>query len=315
MTLTELRYLVALAQEQHFGRAAELCCVSQPTLSMAIRKLEENLEVLLFERSKSGIRATSMGEQIIAQAQRIVAQADVITALAEADKDQLGGELKLGAILSLGPYLLPQLIPQLRLIAKSLRLDLYEGYTEDLRSKLRTGELDAILVSQPFSEQDVVTQDIYDEPLLLVMPPMHSLAAKSQISASDLNGQTFIVLKDGHCLREQMLEIFPQLQGNTAANIIESSSLETLRHMVAIGLGVSILPSSAAISSAYAAHALTARPLQSAPTRKIALAWRASFPRHKAIDAVRRAIQTCSWQFTTAHNTNSQGLLVENRSW
>lgn len=313
MTLTELRYLVALAEQQHFGRAAEICCVSQPTLSMAIRKLEENLEVLLFERSKSGIRATTMGEQIIAQAQRIVAQADAITALAEADKDQLGGDLKLGAILSLGPYLLPQLIPQLRLIAKSLRLDLYEGYTEDLRNKLRAGELDAILVAQPFSEQDIVTQDLYYEPLLLVMPPMHSLAARNQISVNDLNGQTFIVLKDGHCLREQMLAIFPQLQNEGGANIIESSSVETLRHMVAIGLGVSVLPSSAAISST--AHALTARPLQSAPTRKIALAWRASFPRHKAIDAVRRAIQTCSWQFTTTHNTGDQGLLVENSNW
>ena len=158
MTLIELRYLVAVAETRHFGRATESFNVSQSTLSMAVRKLEEDLGVLLFERSKSGIRITQMGEQIIAQARNVLKQADTIIALADADKHQLSGELKLGAIFTLGPYLLPPLIPSLRLIASQLTLSCYEGYNSDLRHKLRTSELDAILISQPFTETDMRPQ-------------------------------------------------------------------------------------------------------------------------------------------------------------
>ncbi len=311
MTLVELRYLVTLARTLHFGRAAEVFNVSQPTLSMAVRKLEQDLGVLLFERSKSGIRITEMGEQIIAQAQRVLAQTDSISALAQADKDQLGGELKVGAIFTLAPYLLPQLIPSLRLIASQLILRCSEGYNADLRQQLRKGELDAILISQPFTEADVVTQEIYREPLHLVMQPNHALAAKKTIALDDLRGQSFLVLNEKQCLREQMLAAFQPAPENT----IECSSLETLRHMIATGLGISILPSSAINSALYSQQALAARPLQSNPKRSIVLAWRASFPRHKAIDAVRRAIQVNSWQFTTGHDNSGSGLLVENQSW
>nr|ACY24848.1 LysR family transcriptional regulator [uncultured organism] len=311
MTLVELRYLVTLAQEKHFGRAAERWGVSQPTLSMAVRSLEQNLGVLLFERSKSGIRATTMGEQIIAQAQRVLAQADSILTLAEADKNQLSGELKLGAIFTLGPYLLPQLIPSLKLIANQLTLSCYEGYNSDLRHKLRTSELDAILISQPFTEPDVVTQEIYREPLQLVMPPNHALAAKKIIALDDLHDQTFLLLSKKQCLREQMVAVFEP----SAKNTIECSSLDTLRHMIAIGLGISILPSSATNSAIFSSQALVTRPLQTNPVRLISLAWRASFPRHKAIDAVRRAIHVSSWQFTTAPETSGSGLLVDNHSW
>lgn len=311
MTLIELRYLVTLAQTRHFGRAAELCNISQSALSMAVRKLEDDLDVLLFERSKSGIRATQMGEQIIAQAQRVVSQADAITALAAADKDQLAGELKLGALFTLGPSLLPQLIPSLGLIANQISLSCYEGYNGDLREKLRSGELDAILISQPFTEADIVSQEIYSEPLQLVMPLNHPLAAKTTIGFNDLADQTFLLLSDKQCLREQMLAAYPAAQSNS----IECSSLDTLRHMIALGLGISILPSSATSSALFSAQALSTRPLQGQPKRKISLAWRASFPRHKAIDAVRRAIQACTWQFTTAHDTSGSGLLVENANW
>jgi LysR family hydrogen peroxide-inducible transcriptional activator len=311
MTLVELRYLVTLAQEKHFGRAAERWGVSQPTLSMAVRSLEKNLGVLLFERSKSGIRATTMGEQIIAQAQRVLAYADGIVTLADADRNQLSGELKLGAIFTLGPYLLPQLIPALKLIANQLTLNCYEGYNSDLRCKLRTSELDAILISQPFTEPDVVSQEIYREPLQLVMPPNHALAAKKIIALDDLHEQTFLLLSAKQCLREQMLEVFEPLPKHT----IECSSLDTLRHMIALGLGISILPSSATNSAIFSAQALVTRPLQTNPVRKISLAWRASFPRHKAIDAVRRAIHVNSWQFITAPDTNGSGLLVDNHSW
>ena len=311
MTLIELRYLVTLAQELHFSRAAVHWGVSQPTLSMAMRNLEQDLGVLLFERNKSGIRPTAMGEKIIAQAQRVVAQADNIMALAEADKNQLSGELKVGAIFTLGPYLLPQLIPSLKLIANQLSLSCYEGYNNDLRHKLRTSELDAILISKPFKEADVVTQEIYGEPLQLVMPSNHALAAKKIIALDDLREQTFLILSEKQCLREQMLSVFePAIQ-----NRIECSSLDTLRHMIAIGLGISILPSSATHSALFSSQTLVTRPLQTNPVRKISLAWRASFPRHKAIDAVRRAIQVNTWAFTTAHDTSGSGLMVENQSW
>ena len=311
MTLTELRYLVTLAQEMHFSRAAEHWGVSQPTLSMAVRNLEQNLGVLLFERSKSGIRPTAMGEQIIAQAQRVVAQADCIIALAEADKNQLSGDLKIGAIFTLGPYLLPQLISALKLIANQLSLSCYEGYNNDLRQKLRSSELDAILISKPFTEADVVTQEIYREPLQLVMPSNHALAAKKSIALDDLRGQSFLLLSEKQCLREQMLEVFEPSPNNR----VECSSLDTLRHMIAIGLGISILPSSAISSALFSSQVLVTRPLQTNPVRKVSLAWRASFPRHKAIDAVRRAIQFNSWDFTTAHDVNGSGLMVENQSW
>lgn len=311
MTLVELRYLVALAQTQHFGRAAELCNVTQSALSMAMRKFEDELGVLLFERSKSGIRATEMGEKIIAQAQRVVSEVDAITALAEADKDQLSGELNLGAIFTLGPYLLPQLIPSLKIIASQLSLRCYEGYNSDLRQKLRAGELDAILISKPFIEADVVTQEIYSEALQLVMPPNHPLAAKKSIALSDLTEQTFLVLSERQCLREQMLAVYHPPE----KNMIECSSLDTLRHMIVLGLGISILPSSATSSAMLASQMLVARPLQNNPVRKISLAWRASFPRHKAIDAVRRAIQANTWQFITAQDTTGPGLLVENQTW
>lgn len=311
MTLIELRYLVTLAQTQHFGRAAAQCNISQSALSMAVRKLEDDLGVLLFERSKSGIRATQMGEQIIAQAQRVVSQVDVISALAAADKDQLAGELKIGAIFTLGPSLLPQLVPSLRLIASQLSLSCYEGYNSDLRQKLRAGELDAILISKPFVEADILTQEIYSEPLQLVMPLNHALAAKKMIAPDDLIGQTFLLLNEKQCLREQMLSLYPAALNNS----IECSSLDTLRHMIAHGLGISILPSSAISSALFSSQALASRPLTNNPKRKISLAWRASFPRHKAIDAVRRAIHACSWQFTTGHDSVNSGLLVENDIW
>lgn len=310
MTLTELRYLVALGQEQHFGRAAEACNVSQPSMSMAIRNLEASLGVLLFERSKSGISPTPMGTQLIAQAGRVVAEADAIRSLAKAGKDQLAGPLRLGAPASLAPYLFPQLIPQLSLTAPGLELLFSEENTAALSAQLRSGELDAVLVTQPMVTAEVVTQELYREPLLAILPPNHSLAARHQLGMQELIGQRFVLPPRNSCLRDQLASLWPPLA--QAGGHLEASSLEMLRHMVAIGLGVSVLPMSAAI---YNDQGLVARPLQSAPTRAINLAWRASFPRHKAIDILRRTIQTCSWQFTTGQGAAGAGLLVDNNSW
>ncbi|MBX2809900.1 MAG: LysR family transcriptional regulator [Cellvibrionaceae bacterium] len=298
MTLTELRYIVTLAQEQHFGRAAERCHVSQPTLSVGVKKLEEELEVTLFERSKTHVSPTPMGDQIVAQAQKALEQTSAIRDIARAGKDQLHGPLKVGAIFTIGPYLFPQFIPELQQLAPSMPLYVEEGYTATLRERLRKGELDVIILSLPFTEADVVTQQLYDESFDVLMPASHRLAEKTVISEKDLADENILLLGDGHCFRDQIIEALPSLQTmggdrhNSMHTAAEGSSLETLRHMVASGIGITILPHSAAISR-YDFTSLLTRPLENQQAvRTVALAWRASFPRHKAIDVLRKAITT-----------------------
>jgi LysR family transcriptional regulator, hydrogen peroxide-inducible genes activator len=297
MTLTELRYIVTLAQEQHFGRAADRCYVSQPTLSIAVKKLEDELGVALFERTKSRVQPTPLGEQIIAQANLVLEQTAAIKDLADAGKDQLSSPLSVGAIFTIGPYLLPKFIPHLQQLAQRMPLYVEEGYTHNLRKKLRNGELDVIIIALPFSEPDVVTQTLFDEPFVVLMPKNHPLAKQQKINANDLSDQKMLLLGEGHCFRDQVLTTCPNLQPHNDASsqirtVAEGSSLETLRHMVASGLGITILPLSAAESSLYTQDVLVTRPFEDpAPSRTIALAWRASFPRHKAIDALRKAIQ------------------------
>jgi LysR family hydrogen peroxide-inducible transcriptional activator len=302
MTLTELRYIVTLAQEQHFGRAADRCYVSQPTLSIAVKKLEDELGVALFERTKSRVQPTPLGEQIVAQANLVLEQTAAIKDLADAGKDQLSSPLSVGAIFTIGPYLLPKFIPHLQQLASKMPLYVEEGYTHNLRKKLRNGELDVIIVALPFVEPDVVTQALYDEPFVVLMPKDHPLAAKTAIDPLDLNAEQLLLLGEGHCFRDQVLTTCPSLQhgAETSSNTsnvrtaAEGSSLETLRHMVASGLGITILPTSAAESSLYSADVLVTRPFtEPSPSRTVALAWRASFPRHKAIDALRTAIKAC----------------------
>ncbi len=303
MTLTELRYIVTLAQEQHFGRAAERCFVSQPTLSIAVKKLEDELGIALFERSKTRVQPTPLGERIVKQAQLVLEQTAAIKDIASAGKDQLSSPLQVGAIFTIGPYLFPHFIPQLQALAPEMPLYVEEGYTAKLRQRLRKGELDAIIVALPFTEADVVTQTIYDEPFVVLMPKNHPLTNKKHIAQEDLDNYNILLLGEGHCFRDQVLNAFPNLQPtiehsnnghiHTAA---EGSSLETLRHMVASGLGITILPMSAAINPHYADDILVTRPFVNPPMRTVALAWRASFPRHKAIDVLRQAINQCHIQ-------------------
>lgn len=315
MTLTELRYIVILSEEQHFGRTAERCHVSQPTLSIAVRKLEEELGVELFERTKTKVRPTILGEKIVAQARLLLANTAAIKALADAGKDQLNSPLALGAIFTMGPYLLPQLIPHMKKHAPAMPLYVQEDYTVNLRRKLRDGVLDVILVSLPFSESDVVTQELFDEPLVVVMPQAHPLARKAEIAPAEIPRAELLLLANGHCLREQVLLLNPDWREPDESQhkryAAEGSSLETLRYMVAAGLGLSILPRSAAEVGLCAAHRLVARPLVGGQ-RKLALAWRASFPRHKAIDVLRKSIQSCSgayWNFTTEPDALEQTML------
>ena len=242
MTLTELRYIVTLAQEQHFGRAADRCFVSQPTLSIAVKKLEDELGVALFERTKSRVQATPLGEQIVAQANLVLEQTAAIKDIADAGKDQLSSPLAVGAIFTIGPYLLPLFIPHLQKLASKMPLYVEEGYTATLRKKLRNGELDVIIVALPFTEPDVVTQALFDEPFVVLMPHDHPLAAKTAINPRDLDDQNMLLLGEGHCFRDQVLATCPNLQPSLEDNsgrirtAAEGSSLETLRHMVASGL-------------------------------------------------------------------------------
>jgi LysR family hydrogen peroxide-inducible transcriptional activator len=298
MTLTELRYIVTLAQEQHFGRAAERCHVSQPTLSVGVKKLEDELGILIFERSKSAVRLTPVGEGIVTQAQKVLEQAQGIRELAVAGKNQMAAPLKIGAIYTVGPYLFPHLIPQLHRVANQMPLYIEENFTHVLRDKLRTGELDAIIVALPFQEADVLTKALYDEPFFALLPAGHPWTSLKSIDTKLLNDQSLLLLGEGHCFRDQVLEACPALRRGPDSGkhtTVESSSLETIRHMVASGLGISILPFSAVDSHHYAPGVIEVRPISPpAPFRTVAIAWRASFPRPKAIEVLTDSIRLCS---------------------
>ena len=297
MTLTELRYIVTLAQESHFGRAAERCHVSQPTLSVGVKKLEDELGVLIFERTKSAVRLTPVGEGIVTQAQKVLEQAQSIRELAQAGKNQLAAPLKVGAIYTVGPYMFPHLIPQLHRVAPDMPLYIEENFTHILRDKLRTGELDAIIIALPFQEADVLTLPLYDEPFYVLMPANHPWSKKQTIDAEMLNDKSLLLLGEGHCFRDQVLEACPTTRKGEAPShtTVESSSLETIRHMVASGLGVSILPLSAVDRHHYSPGVLDIRPMTApVPFRTVAIAWRASFPRPKAIEVLADSIRLCS---------------------
>ncbi|HCM05497.1 MAG TPA: LysR family transcriptional regulator [Oceanospirillales bacterium] len=295
MTLTELRYIVTLSQERHFGRAAEKCFVSQPTLSVAVKKLEGELNIALFERRKSSVSPTPLGEKIIQQAEKVLSETRTLKELAEAGKDQLSSPLRVGAIFTIGPYLFPHLVPRTYQQAPQMSLFIEESYTAVLRRQLREGELDAIIIALPFNEPDVITRALYDEPFVVVMPKDHPLAKLKQIDAETLPDQNLLLLGEGHCFRDQVLELCPALsqqKNNRVGSVTQGSSLETLKYMVATGLGITVLPESAVGN--LDSNLITTRPFSSpAPYRTVALAWRASFPRGKAIDLLLDTAGSC----------------------
>ncbi len=300
MTLTELRYIVVLAQEQNFGRAAERCHVTQPTLSVAVKRLEEELKMPIFERAKTRVYLTPVGEQIVQQAERVLKEASTLKDIASSGKDQLTSPLHIGAIFTIGPYLFPEFIPMLHQQAPDMPLYVEESYTATLRRRICQGELDVIVVALPFTEADVVTQAIYDEEFVVQVAADHPLAAYDAISPEQLDAHNVLLLGEGHCFRDQVLEACPNLRRGIAEpsgrvrTAAEGSSLETLKHMVASGLGITILPQTAAKAGSSSDAILTTRPFVApAPMRTVALAWRASFPRLKAIDTLRDAIQRC----------------------
>jgi len=298
MTLTELKYVVTLAKEQHFGRAAELCNVSQPTLSIGVKKLEEELGAQLFERAKSSVKPTPLGVLIVEKATRVLSQIREIKETAEANAHQLSSPLRIGAIYTIGPYLFPHLIPLLHESAPDMPLIIEENYTSVLRRRLVAGDLDAIIISLPFTEADVVTQPIYDESFHVLMHRDHPLAELPYISEQDLAEHNLLMLGEGHCFRDQILDVSPHLSQllqsseQKSLTAAEGSSLETLRHMVASNFGITLLPESAASTKFYTNDALITRPyMKQPPVRTVALAWRASYPRDSAIDKLRAAIK------------------------
>ena len=290
MTLTELRYVVALAQERHFGRAAKKCFVTQPTLSLALAKLEDELGVRLFERNKNEVLVTPMGEAIVEQARRVLDEAGKITSLAKGSQDQLAGALRLGIIPTIGPYLLPELVPILRVLAPNMPLVIEENFTASLVPMLRDGEIDVAIVALPFSVAGVKTRTLYEEPFSVVVPEGHGWARRKHVRPDELSGENLLVLNAGHCFRDQVLEACPG-QSNTANPEGRSgSSLETIRNMVASGLGVSVLPATA-LQPRYGNRLVKEVPFaEPAPSRKVAIAWRASFSRPQSVEAVAQAV-------------------------
>jgi LysR family hydrogen peroxide-inducible transcriptional activator len=292
LTLTELKYVVALAQERHFGRAARKCFVTQPTLSLALAKLEDELGVKLFERNKTEVLVTGRGHAIVEQARRVLDEAGRIQDIARGGRDQLAGALRLGVIPTIGPYLLPDLVPLLRKRAPGMPLAIEENLTGNLSPMLREGELDIVIVALPFSVPGVQAQAVYEEPFSVVVPQGHRWQARRSVKPGDLAGENLLVLNNGHCFRDQVLEACPG-QANTALPEGRAgSSLETIRNMVASGLGVSVLPASA-LSPRYASRSVKVVPFSSqVPSRKVALAWRTSFDRPLAVDALAAAIRS-----------------------
>jgi len=296
MTLTELKYIVALAREKHFGRAAEACFVSQPTLSVAIRKLEDELGVQLFERGTAGIQTTAMGDQLIEQAQKVLDEASLLKDLARQGRDPLAGPLRVGVIFTIGPYLLPWLVPQMIQAHPSMPMLLQENYTVKLLETLRQGEIDVLILAEPFDAQGLVTEPVYDEHFMVAVPRQHPWAKRRRIPSAELTQQTMLLLGSGHCFCDQVVEICPELSRFSQASsgiqkTFEGSSLETIRHMVASGVGITVLPQTACPRSRDDGF-LCYIPFESpAPNRRVVLAWRKSFARPAAIEALKQQLK------------------------
>jgi LysR family hydrogen peroxide-inducible transcriptional activator len=304
MTLTELKYIVAVARERHFGRAAEACFVSQPTLSVAIKKLEDELNVQIFERGTSEVSVTPIGEQIVTQAQRVLEQTLAIKEIAKQGKDPLVGPLRLGVIYTIGPYLLPTLVKQMIKRVPQMPLMLQENYTVKLIELLKQGEIDVAIMALPFAETGLMLRPLYDEPFVVALPSGHAWENRPRIDAEDLKQETMLLLGSGHCFRDHVLGVCPELMrfsqnADGIQKTFAGSSLETIRHMVASGVGITVLPRMSVTEVKPHAGGIDAGLLsyvafdEPVPDRRVVLAWRKSFTRMPAIEAICDAINAC----------------------
>lgn len=311
MTLTELRYIVAVARERHFGRAAEACFVSQPTLSVAIKKLEEELDVRLFERGGNEVSITPIGAEIVEQAQRVIEQAAAIKEIAKRGKDPLAGPLRLGVIYTIAPYLLPELVRNVIKRSPQMPLMLQENFTTRLLEMLRTGELDAAILAEPFPDQGLAVTPLYDEPFLVAVPRTHAMATCKELSAEAIKDETMLLLGTGHCFRDHVLEVCPEFARFSPSSegirkSFEGSSLETIKQMVASGMGITVVPKlsvprqdvphAADPSTDHVCYVPFSDP---PPTRRVVLVWRKSFTRHEAIAALRQSVMACDLRGVT----------------
>lgn len=303
MTLTELKYIVAVARERHFGRAAEACFVSQPTLSVAIKKLEDELNVQIFERGASEVSVTPIGVQIVAQAQRVLEQTLSIKEIAKQGKDPLQGPLRVGVIYTVGPYLLPALVKKMIDTVPQMPLMLQENYTLKLIELLKQGEIDVAIMAMPFPESGLMVRPLYDEPFVVAVPRGHPWEGAGAIDAEMLKRETMLLLGNGHCFRDHVLGVCPELMrfsqnADGIQKTFEGSSLETIRHMVASGVGVTVLPRTSVPTGPADRHTdagmLAYLPFaEPVPDRRIVLAWRKSFTRQQAIEAICNAVLSC----------------------
>jgi LysR family hydrogen peroxide-inducible transcriptional activator len=293
MTLTDLKYIVALARERHFGRAADKCFVSQPTLSVSVKKLEDELGVILFERSPQEVRVTPIGERIVAQAERVLAESAQLAEIAAAGKNPLAGPLRLGVIYTIAPWLLPKLVPLLRQRAPEMPLLLEENYTHRLIERLKTTELDVAILALPIDEPGLVAQPVYDELFRVLLPARHPWAKAKAIEPAQLLDQPLLMLGRGNCFRDQVLDLCTAA-GQGGPQVLEGSSLETIRHMVASEVGITVMPATAVDTIAKNDPLLRVRNFtQPEPSRRVGMVWRTSFPRHQVIDLLRRALLEC----------------------
>ena len=304
MTLTELRYAVALAREKHFGRAAAACFVSQPTLSVAIRKLESELGVTLFERSMQDVHVTPVGEQVVAQAQQVLSQVSAIKEMVVQGRDPLNGPLHIGVIYSIAPYLLPNLMAYMFKTHPQMPLIVQEQYTHNLLEWIKQGKLDAAILALPIADSGLAVEPLYDESFFVTMPQSHPLAKKAHITSHELRKESLLVLGAGHCFREHVLEATPdaslyKVEEDGLQRNFEGSSLETLRYMAAAGIGITVLPALAVPKHeqddnlAYVPLIHGKKTDAHVPHRRIVLIWRKNFSREAACYALAQAVRDC----------------------
>ncbi len=293
MTLNELRYVVAVAQTQHFSKAADHCNVSQPSLSIAIKKLEDELGITIFQRGKRQVEITPEGEAVVQQAQKVIEEAEKLNYLKSLQKSPLEGVLKIGAIFTIGPYLFPSLVPYMRANFPAMPLHIDEDYTENLRKKLLKAEIDIAVLALPFSDPAIDTMEIYDEDFVPLFYDGHPFSDMSEIKICDIPTSGLLMLGKGNCFRDQVIAACPNCQSPSANtdNWVVGSSLETIRHMVAMKLGITIMPITA-LAKQMDYPGLDSRPFVSpAPKRRVILAWRSSFPRKQAVDVIAKSLQ------------------------
>jgi len=288
--LRDLRYLVAVADTQHFGRAATACHVSQPTLSAQLKKLEASLGVQLIERGPRRASLTAAGRRIVARARTMLEAADDVVEIARTFGDPLAGRLRLALLPTIGPYLLPRVTARIRRALPRLELMLYEYQTAPMLERLRGGDIDAGVLALPVDLDGLEVHALYDEPFMLAAPAGHRLAADGAVRKTDLAGETVLLLEDGHCLRDQALDVCSRA-GMHEKQDFRATSLETLRQMVASGVGVTLLPELATRGAYGAARGVVVRPfVKPAPQRRIGIVWRRTSARREAIDAVAKVI-------------------------